>query len=403
MEILILIMPIRIIQTIKNITLVCSDCKKSIILIFVKIMDPYLSKQIITYMGNKRKLLHKIEEIVNILEEREGRRLSIGDGFSGSGIVSRLFKLHAKELYTNDIASYSETLNKCFLNELNLKETKDLEKYINIANDHADNKTKHLMKPFISKHWSPGNEIAKSDRVYFTKGNGERIDIYRNYIETIPKKYQPYLLAMLLIESSIHNNTNGQFSAYYKSGDIGHYGGKHEIDLQRITSHIKLSMPILSKNDCKVQISKSDTNEWVKHIPELDLVYYDPPYNKHPYCIFYFLLDIINNWDTKQEIPDTYRGQPLNWIKSKYNSLKYSKQVFNELIQNTNSKYILISYNNGGVIPLSELEKIFAKFGTFEKFPVQHKTYNRLKGLSEYKRTTNKESIQEYFWLLTKH
>ena len=365
-------------------------------------MDQYLSKQIITYMGNKRKLLHKIQEIINMIEEREGRTLTIGDGFSGSGIVSRLFKLHAKELYTNDIAGYSETLNKCFLGNLNSKEMKNLERFINIANGHADNKTKIYLKPFVSKHWSPSSTIRKGERVYFTKDNGERIDIYRNYIDTLPEKYRPYLLAMLLVESSIHNNTNGQFSAYYKNGDIGHYGGKNEVDLHRITSPIKLSMPILNNSDNKVHISKLDTNEWVKTIPELDLVYYDPPYNKHPYCIFYFLLDIINDWDTEQEIPDTYRGQPLNWIKSKYNSSKNAKHAFNDLIQKTNSKYILISYNNGGVIPLSELEKILATFGTFERYPVQHKTYNRLKGLSEYKRTSEKESIQECFWLLTK-
>ena len=47
-------------------------------------------------------------------------------------------------------------------------------------------------------------------------------------------------------------------------------------------------------------------------ISECDIMYYDPPYNKHPYCIYYFLLDIINNWDIEQEIPDTNRGQPKN-------------------------------------------------------------------------------------------
>ena len=61
-----------------------------------------------------------------------------------------------------------------------------------------------------------------------------------------------------------------------------------------------------------------DTNEWIKKIPEVDLIYYDPPYNKHPYSIYFFMLDIINDWDLTQSIPNTNRGQPKNWYKCTY-------------------------------------------------------------------------------------
>ena len=104
-------------------------------------MNDYLTTQIITYMGNKRKLLDKIENVLINLEKKEGKKLSIGDGFSGSGIVSRLFKQHADKLYTNDIADYSETLNKCFLNNISDSEFNQIKKYIDTANRHADKKT----------------------------------------------------------------------------------------------------------------------------------------------------------------------------------------------------------------------------------------------------------------------
>ena len=366
-------------------------------------MNDYLTTQIITYMGNKRKLLKNIQEIISTLENREQRKLTIGDGFSGSGIVSRLFKQHASQLFTNDIANYSNTLNQCFLSNISDSDLKQIQKYIDTANQHANQKTKKYLNKFVSLHWAPSeNNITKDDRVFFTKDNAERIDIFRNYILSIPTKFQPFLLASLLVESSIHNNTNGQFSAFYKNGELGQYGGKNNIDLQRITSPISLKMPVFENNDCVVDIQQLDTNQWVKTLPQLDLVYFDPPYNKHPYCIFYFLLDIINNWNTTQEIPNTYRGQPRNWTKSLYNSSIHAQRVFEDLIQNTPSKYILLSYNNGGIINLDNVDNILSKYGTIEKFPVQHKTYNRLKGISEYKRQQIKEPIQEYFWLLTK-
>jgi adenine-specific DNA-methyltransferase len=365
-------------------------------------MGDYLKDQIITYMGNKRKLLHKIKEIIVNLEEVEGKKLDIGDGFSGSGIVSRLFKQHSNKLYSNDIADYSETLNKCYLSNINHEEYKTLNKYIETANKHADKKTKKYNKPYVSGNWSPKDKITPNCRVYFTKENGERIDILRNYIATIPEYYQPFLLAPLLVECSIHNNTNGQFSAFYKNGDKGQYGGKHNIDVKRITSPITLKMPVHDNNKCKVTINKMDTNKWVKQIPKLDLVYYDPPYNKHPYIIFYFLLNIINNWDLKLAIPDTNRGQPLNWEKSEYNSTCKAESALENLIENTNSSYILLSYNNGGIIKLDKLQQILSKYGKVTKIPVEHKTYNKLKGLSEYKRKKEKEEIKEYFWLLMK-
>lgn len=371
--------------------------------------DPYLTTQIITYMGNKRKLLHKIKEIVVSLENKENRKLSIGDGFSGSGIVSRLFNQHASQLYTNDLSGYSKTLNQCFLTNLSPSEMTKIDKYISTANKHADNKTNKYLKPFVSLHWAPSNElIGLNDRVYFTHENGIRIDIYRNYIDTLPEKFRPFLLAVLLVECSIHNNTNGQFSAFYKNGDIGQYGGKKNIDLRRITQPITLHMPVQSQSQYNVprsdvHIHQMDTNLWVRDIPELDLVYFDPPYNKHPYCIFYFLLDIINNWNTQDIIPDSYRGQPKTWTKSHYNSSINAKKTFEDLISNTRSKYILLSYNSGGIIDLDSLDTILSKYGSVEKIPVDHKTYNKLKGISEYKRVQDKDPIQEYFWLLTKN
>ena len=115
------------------------------------------------------------------------------------------------------------------------------------------------------------------------------------------------------------------------------------------------------------------------------------------------MLDIINTWDKNIQIPKTYRGQPLSWKKSDYNSSVHAENALNELIKNTNSKYVLLSYNNGGIISLDRVNFILKKYGNVTKIPVQHKTYNRLKGISEYKRKQKKDEIKEFFWLLQKN
>lgn len=346
----------------------------------------YLKSQIITYMGNKRKLLFHIENIIKDLPHE-----SIADGFSGSGITSRLFKKYADILYTNDLAGYSQTLNQCFLSTISNKEKKIIENYINQANKFADNPTN--INEFIQLHWT-------NERLYFTPDNAKRIDAYRYFINTIPEKYRCYLLAILLVKCSIHNNTNGQFSAYYKKDGVGTYGGKTGTDINRITKKIELEMPILNDKKCKVNISRMDTNEWIQNIPKVDIVYYDPPYNKHPYNIYYFLLDIINDWNIDIEIPDTYRGQPKDWDKSNYNSKKKAFTTFENLIKNTKAKYILISYNNKGIIPLDKLETMLKKYGELTIKQLEHKTYNRLEGIASYKKQTKKVKTSEVLYIL---
>ncbi len=370
--------------------------------------EQYYTEQIITYMGNKRKVIPHIEPLLQQIKTILGKdKLAIGEGFSGSGVVSRLFKNHASALYVNDLAGYSKTINQCYLANPSKETLLVISEYIQKANAYvstnisrANSETK-----FIQNHWAPKdtNNIQAGERVYYTTENGRRIDTYQEFIQNqVPEEYRPYLLAPLLVEASKHNNCSGNFAAFYKKDKIGHFGGKNENDIKRITQNIELPLPLFSVNDCKVNISQKDVNEWVKEIPELDLVYYDPPYNKHPYHIYYFLLDVINNWDTTIEIPNTFRGQPLNWEASLYNSTNKAKDAFDALIKNTRAKFILVSYNNEGIINEKEMKEILTKYGEVQENFIEHATYNRMKGIAEYKKNPEKETakIKECLYLL---
>jgi adenine-specific DNA-methyltransferase len=159
---------------------------------------------------------------------------------------------------------------------------------------------------------------------------------------------------------------------------------------------------------CEIIISQLDTNIWARNLKnnnvEMDIVYYDPPYNKHPYNNYYFLLNIINTWDKTITIPRGNRGQS-NRTKSIYNSTTTTKvkDVMNDLLLNTNAKYIILSYNDGGIIPIAELDALLAKHGkSVEKIPIDHKTYNRLKGISNYKRTKEYKPVKEFMYVIKK-
>ena len=56
--------------------------------------EPFFTKQILTYMGNKRKFIDKIDEVIEIVKNELGEKnINIAEGFSGSGIISRLFNV----------------------------------------------------------------------------------------------------------------------------------------------------------------------------------------------------------------------------------------------------------------------------------------------------------------------
>jgi len=74
-----------------------------------------------------------------------------------------------------------------------------------------------------------------------------------------------------------------------------------------------------------------------------------------------------------------------------------------DLIKHTNASYIVLSYNDGGIIPIPELDELLKNFASnIEKIPITHKTYNRLKGISNYKREKEYKPVKEFLYVIKK-
>ena len=110
-------------------------------------------------MEIKRKLLPELEKCIQDIKQILNQDTIIaGDGFSGTGIVSRLLKLHSTTLLTNDIAGYSKTLNQCFLSTPDKKEITKLKTlYQKSQSICSYNTIPHQMitVQWIQKYWAP--------------------------------------------------------------------------------------------------------------------------------------------------------------------------------------------------------------------------------------------------------
>lgn len=323
--------------------------------------EKYLTEQIITYLGNKRKLLkHISNEVETILCEMGKEKVNICDLFSGSGVVARMLKQYSNKLYVNDLEEYSYIINECYLtNKDDFNEKFYQECYDIIASSPN-------IEGIITNNYAPqdDNNIKEGERVFYTRDNAITIDTIRTAIDKIPNSYKKFFLAPLLYEASVHANTSGVFKGFYKSktSNIGKFGGEGENALERIKGKITLQKPILSDNNAIVRLFKEDANILVKHLQNIDITYIDPPYNQHPYGSNYFMLNTIIKNEIGPHISKV-AGIPDDWNKSLYNKKTEALKTFEELVANIDSKYLIISYNNEGFISLDEMSSMLSKYG----------------------------------------
>lgn len=360
----------------------------------------YLSEQIITYIGNKRALLDFIGVALELVRTELGKeKLDMVDLFSGSGVVSRYFKRYAHTLYANDLEAYCNTINTCYLANAQEVDQEGLTRVFTEIKHTLD--TQPLRSGFITELYSPQDDqsIQPGERVFYTARNARYIDTARQLIQEAPAEYQPFLLAPLLYEASVHNNTSGVFKGFYKNSatGIGQFGGNGRNALTRILADIHLKLPVFSRFSCDTVVLQQDANTLAEQLPPVDLVYMDPPYNQHPYGSNYFMLNLINEYQRPEQI-STVSGIPVTWNKSLYNKKRHTKECLTHLCHTLNTKYLLISFSDDGFISYEEMMEMLSEVGEVRVLDKEYNTFRGCRNLG------NREiHVKEYLYLVKKN
>ena len=366
----------------------------------VDLYNDFFATQLITYIGNKRRLLKFINDaLLNVKSALSKDKLTVFDGFSGSGATARLLKYYAEHLYVNDLENYAFVVNKCYLSNKSELDLEFLSQTINEFNSFAKNNLK--TDGFIYKNYAPkdDNAIKSGERVFYTSHNAKMLDTLKELIfARIPAESRHLFLAPLIARASIHTNTSGIFKGFHKSNGVGCFGGKGKNSLSRILAPIELDMPMFSECECPVTCYKQDTNELIRELPEVDLAYYDPPYNQHPYGSNYFMLNILASEETEVEIQSGISGIAKAWNRSAYNKREAAISAFDDLLKNTSAKYILLSYNNEGIVAEETFNEILQKYGKVERFECDYNAYRGSRNLS-----ARKKHVKELLWLVKKY
>lgn len=342
------------------------------------------------YIGAKNKLLPFIEKI--ILENIDDSCRVFCDIFSGTGVVGLNFKKLGFKIIANDLQYYSYVLNRHFIGNHKKLEFKELVNFLKIR--YKNNILKEVFRffntlqpihGFIAENYSPA---GKDGRMYFTEQNAKKCDAIRTKIEffkknkviTIDEYF--FLISSLLESIDKYSNSVSVYGAYLKKF-------KKTALLEFYFSPSKLYI-----NHQEHEIYNQDANDLIKRI-STDVLYLDPPYNRRQYYTNYHILETIAKYDN----PVIYGKTGLrleNGKRSKYCLVNTAYNEFKNLIENANSKYIFMSYNNEGIIPIQAIRGVFEKKGNLKEFTI---SYSRYKSDSKRKYSSNK--TVEYLFCCT--
>ena len=360
----------------------------------------FLTTQLITYIGNKRKIIGEIEKEIELISEKSGKeKLVCTDLFSGSGIVARMLKRHSSKLIVNDLENYSSVINSCYL--INKKDfPKDECEYLRKKIE--DSCRLERLPGIISMNYAPQDDdnIKKGERVFYTHQNAVLIDTYRTLIDKfVPdENLRKFFLAPLITEASVHVNTSGVFKGFYKDKNtgIGCFGAAGKNALTRIFGRIELKEPVFSNFESDLEIYQKDTVLLSKELKDLDIAYLDPPYNQHPYGSNYFMLNLILKNKLDVEI-SKISGITQGWNRSVFNKPYSALKSMEEIVSSLDSKFIVISYNSEGFISFDEMSGMLKKYGKLKTVEIAYNTFRGSRNLR------NRDiHVSEYLFILEK-
>lgn len=288
----------------------------------------------IKYLGSKRALVPVLGAIASAVEAR-----TAVDLFTGTTRVAQEFKRRGLRVTAVDLATYSEVLAQCF-----------------IATDASSVDTDELAAALADLAGLPGRRgyvtrtFCEESR-FFQPHNGQRIDAIRDRIED---RYRgsplyPVLLTALLLAADRVDSTTGLQMAYLKQWSPRSH---QDLDLR--------SPELLPGSGAAI---RGDATVVVDTLPEVDLVYLDPPYNQHRYFTNYHVWETLVRWDD----PEHY-GVACKRVDSRdqqtrsvFNSKRTMPRAFTDLLHRIRARLVVVSYNDESWIPPDSIRAALAQ------------------------------------------
>ena len=349
----------------------------------------------IKYAGSKLKLLPHIMQMTSGLENVE----TVLDGFSGSTRVSQAFAQSGYAVTSNDISVWSEVLATCYLRANNSPA------YYQEIIDYLNN-LKGIDGWFTTNYGGGESELKKP----FQVKNTRKLDAIRSEIDRLELVYEDkcVLLASLILALDKVDNTLGHYAAYLSKWSA------------RSFKDLELKLPLRIDLKAENRVVRGDIFDTVRDY-SFDLAYLDPPYGsnneKMPpsrvrYTSYYHLWTTIINNDQPElfgkanrrvDTRDSLAGSVFEEFRKNKNGDFLAMEALRKLIQQTNARYLMLSYSSGGRATKKQLQDIIsenAELLTVRKIDFKKNVMSTMRSTNEW--ISSDDVHQEYIFLMKK-
>ena len=381
------------------------------------------------YIGNKTKLLGFIGSVIDALGVTRGRA---ADAFAGTASAAQYLKRRGFTVESCDIMSYSYALQRACVQLDALPDFRPL-----LASDaevasvcrrtdfqatvasrfgsqrdlfgHGPDLSElgqilvfldSFLEPlstFITREYSALQSGESPEaRMFFTESNGRRIDAIRTRLhdwlraETLTPDAFFLLLTCLIEGADSVANTTGVYAAFVKTWQ------------SNAVKPLRLRLPdIVTDTGLACRAHQGDANLFVRDLPPVDLLYLDPPYNTRQYSSYYHVPEVIaEGWFGGEPavrgktglIPDEHK-------KSNWSIQGECEAAFRDLIAHSEARYVLLSYNNEGIIPTETVDDVFREFGREGTLRTFTRDYSRYRSDRDHDQRVYKgDVVTEYVY-----
>jgi adenine-specific DNA-methyltransferase len=340
------------------------------------------------YIGNKSKLLSFIGDFLRARGIRGGRAL---DAFSGTATVGSYLKRQGFSVVSCDIMTYSYVFQRAYI------VANGMPQFAGIRRDRRYRASQSLRplstqpqledlfarlsasieprESFITRNFSAGETCTDGERMYFTRETAIHIDGVREQLEHWQQRKaltddEYYILLAALIEATdAAANTAGTYAAFLKTWQ------------SNTRRPFQLSVPdraVWAGLPCEAH--QGEINGLIPSLGHFDLLYLDPPYNSRQYSGYYHIPELLaRGWFNGDLILRGKTGLIGNSGQhSAWSSRAHCVSALEQLIASVDADHVVMSYNNEGLIPEQEIERVFRTHGiprTYRRVQRRHARY----------------------------
>jgi adenine-specific DNA-methyltransferase len=286
---------------------------------------------VIKYLGSKRTLVPRIEQIVRGLPVS-----SAADLFAGTTRVAQALRRLGLHVVSNDLASYSEAFGSAYIERTEQGRVPELLEGLRAAAS---------VRGYVTETFC---EAAR----YFRPENGMRIDGMRAALDDLeldPVERGTLLTALVEAADRV-DSTVGLQMAYLKDW------------APRAWQPLDLREPALCPGP-PGEATRLDANELAHGLDGVDLAYLDPPYNQHSYFSNYHVWETIVRGDAPEHYGTACKRLDCRTTKSRYNSKREAWVALGELIATLPTPWLVVSFSDEGFHDPLDLRDLLAEHG----------------------------------------